>query len=32
MNEITLFGLVTGGIILAVLIFVLIIERKMKNE
>ncbi len=30
MNEITLFGLVTGGIILAVLILVKIMERKMK--
>ena len=31
MNEMILFGLVTGGIILAVLIFVLIIERRMKK-
>ncbi len=30
MNEMTLFVLVTGGIILAVLILVKIMERKMK--
>ncbi len=30
MNEMTLFGLVIGGIILVVLILVKIIERKMK--
>ncbi len=32
MNEMTLFGLVSGGIILSVLILVKIIERKMKND
>ncbi len=30
MSEMTLFGLVAGGIILAILILVIIIERKMK--
>ena len=32
MNELTLLGLVSGGIILGVLILVKIIERRMKNE
>ncbi len=32
MNEITLFGLVSGIIIAGVLILVLIIERRIKNE
>ena len=32
MNELTLLGLVSGGIILGVLILVKIIERKRKNE